>query len=100
MNEPKTRKQHTEALARRINDRLGYRAADPEFDQEKRQHTGQLVLSQRGAADLLAPKSIGRAAVRAAWAAYDSAVWEPRDGSKEEHKNTCMRQAIEAANAA
>jgi hypothetical protein len=44
-------KQRAEALCRAINARLGWRGADPEFDQRELRYTGRVVLSRRAATE-------------------------------------------------
>jgi hypothetical protein len=47
------RKEQAERLCSQINARLGWRGANPEYRRESVGYTGAIVLSQRGAAELL-----------------------------------------------
>ncbi len=47
------RKEQAEQLCSRINARLGWRGANPEYRRESVGYTGAIVLSQRGATELL-----------------------------------------------
>jgi len=47
------RKEQAERLCSQINARLGWRGANPEYRRETVGYTGAVVISQRGAAELL-----------------------------------------------
>jgi len=67
-----SRKERAEALAQRINDRLGYRGAGPQYDPDTpglNGYSGEIVLTPRAAEDLLKPKPASCSALRATCAA-------------------------------